>query len=311
MAQFCTCCGKPLPITGICPCGKNIPNSSPPYPSPSDNMWESTPPAPQRDTELYETPPKAESNVENLPEEFEEEFYEEDFNESETAPPPTKARDSFGVRQTISQLFNTLISYCKDPLGTCHALAQEPRLRSSLSLVVITFCLSAIGTLALGIMHLEDFFFRWFCVGFVAPAAAFGGSLLFALLLTHLEQRALLQESINIPPKPNLSVLLSTIAASSIFPILLLAASALLSLIDDSLQLFQFFALLILITWVLSLILSLFSVCRIHFRPLTLFLSIGFLFLALVTMRPLWVWFLTGEFQFALYLPLGLFFGGF
>ena len=102
--------------------------------------------------------------------------------------------------------------------------------------------------------------------------------------------------------------LLSTVTSTGRIPNILLMLTCFLAPMDKNLGIFQFFALLLAVAWLVSLMFSVLSAYRPFCNRYTLLLTIVFAFLALTTLRSLWVWYLTGDFRFTLYIPLNIFF---
>lgn len=178
------------------------------------------------------------------------------------------------------------------------SLGREGRV--DLLWILVSVLASAIGTLIFGAMYLEDFLLRWVVVGVVTPMVAFGFSALYGWLLTGFPVGEGLSDRI--------SSLLSGVALSARLPSVLLILSCFLSPLDKNMGVFQFFALLLVITWVVSLYHSLRSAYDGPFSKWTPLFTVAFAFLAFTTLRSLWVWFITGDFRFVLYIPLNIFF---
>ncbi|MBR6825214.1 MAG: hypothetical protein IKM59_01570, partial [Oscillospiraceae bacterium] len=105
--------------------------------------------------------------------------------------------------------------------------------------------------------------------------------------------------------------LFSLVGAASVLPNMILLLSTVFSPMDKSLRAFQFFALLLVAVWVASLLFSMVAAYGSYFTMGGLVLTVVFVFLAFVSMRAIWVWYLTGDFKFTLYLPLNVFFSGY
>lgn len=190
--------------------------------------------------------------------------------------------------------------------SACGRQGGEAERGVGIIMVLASICLSSLGTFLFGSLYLEDFFWRWIVVGIVAPLMAYACSFLYGRLFIALCGTG---ESVgtNVPVKG----LFSAVTSSATFPNLLLLLSSVLSPMDRTLRIFQFFALLLVIAWIISLLFSLVSKYGLRFNIGAMILTIAFAFLALTTMRTIWVWYLVGEFDFALYLPLSVFFSGY
>lgn len=206
----------------------------------------------------------------------------------------------------VSLLF-FIADYYKEPGKVVAAAARKRDEGMGRLLFFTSVILSAIGTLLFGTIHLEDFFVRWVVCGLMAPFLAYGGSLLFGSLFAALsptvQERRKREET-----RLSFGELFSTVAVSSVFPNLLLLLTCVLSPMDRSMEIFQFFALLITLSWIVCLLFSLFTVYGGDFSLWGLLLTVAFVFFAFLGMRSLWVWYLTGDFRFSFYIPLSVFF---
>lgn len=144
------------------------------------------------------------------------------------------------------------------------------------------------------------------------PVMAYGAGFLFAWILTA-SARGNTGEDI---PK-----LVSAVASSTKIPNVLLLLSCFFSPLDKNMAIFQFFALLTVVAWVVCLCYELMTSfprktsAETPASPAAGLLSKGtpiliilFAFLALTSMRAIWVWYLTGDLRFTLHLPLNAFF---
>ena len=225
---------------------------------------------------------------------WDDDWDDEDWDEEdeEQLPEPGTSGSDYDQRVFLS----------KRVRSTRSRLSFGRERRADLLWTIVAILASAIGTLIFGAMYLEDFLVRWLVVGVITPMVAFGFSALYGWLLMgslagHGEGHA-----------HRMNSLLSGVALSARLPSVLLILSCFLSPLDKNMGVFQFFALLLVITWVVSLYHSLRSAYDGPFSKWTPLFTIAFAFLAFTTLRSLWVWFITGDFRFALYIPLHIFF---
>ncbi len=167
--------------------------------------------------------------------------------------------------------------------------------------IPVSVLASAIGTLIFGAMYLEDFILRWVVTGVITPMLAYGFSGLYGWLLIAPIRKA------QGPTGRLLPELISVVALSAKLPTALLILSCFLSPLDQNLGVFQFFALLLVIVWVVCLCHALLTSYKGPFSKWAPILTILFAFLALTTLRSIWVWYITGEFRFTLHIPLSVF----
>ena len=193
---------------------------------------------------------------------------------------------------------------------------SEIRQHRELLTVMASVLLSAVGTLIFGVLYLEDFFRRWVVAGLVTPVMAYGVSFLYGWLMTAPSRRYWDTGD----GKDAVTKLLSAVTSAGRIPNALLLLSCLLSPMDRSMSVFQCFSLLLVVAWVVCLCYRLMALSGRNFSPDTPIspaagmlskvapiVTILFAFLALATMRAVWVWYLTGDFRFALHLPLSAF----
>lgn len=219
-----------------------------------------------------------------------------------------KAQETGETENGISRLFFFIYDYYREPGKVVAAAARKRDVGIATVLLLTSIMLSTLGTLLFGYVHLEDFFAPWILCGILTPILAYGVSLLYGRLFVFFNSEAGERRTKQEKEKLPFRELFPTVAVSSMFPNLLLLLSCILSPMDKSFGLFQFFALLITVSWVVSLIFSLFTVYGGKFSLGCLLFTVGFVFVALLTMRTLWVWYITGEFGFSLYIPLSIFF---
>ena len=204
--------------------------------------------------------------------------------------------------------FSFLVSdYYRDPGRTITEGAENRDLGVGLVAVFGTLSLSALGTLIFGAMYLEDFFLRWVAAGIVGPVLAYGISFLFGRVFVELSPVGKIRRSGKLKGPICSRELFAVVTTASVFPNHILLLSGVLSPMDKDLRLFQFFALLLTVAWIVSLLFSLFTVYGGGFSFGGLLLTVTFAFLVFVSMRTLWVWYLTGEFRFTFHIPLNIF----
>ncbi len=236
-------------------------------------------------------------------------FYEEEAQRKAPKQKATSEQDTLDER-SLARFAFFVSDYCREPGKVVSAAARKRDVGVGIILIIASVCLSTIGTLIFGITYLEDFFYRWIVSGAAMPILAYGFSLLFGKLYVSLSSvKKMREQEINYRPV-TFRELFAVVTVASVFPNLLLLLSCVISPMDKSLQTFQFFALLLTVAWILCLILSLFAVYGGGLSLGGLLLTVGFGFLAFVVMRAVWVWYLTGEFTFALYVPLSVFLTG-
>jgi hypothetical protein len=306
--RFCIYCGGILPETGQCPCFSqytgNIDRNATWVQGRRAAVAEaSAHSAPEHidDLEDFELPPNVvvrerftEDPTELYPEEAEVLFWDPPATGSGKKEAPPRRRSSFlGV---LMQLPKLVWQQCTDFLPNGRRLIDTGDLRYGLAFMLLSLLLTAGSTLLYGLVHLEDFLLRWYVTGFMIPIFAFGFSYFFLLLTVkkfggHIDEKGLI----------------TTVGLSSVLPSVLQLLSLLFSTLDGSGRVFQFFALLILVTWLFSLLALSFAAHRVGINLWTILLSVAFAFLAIVALRAIWLWFLTGHFHFAFYLPSSLY----
>ena len=222
--------------------------------------------------------------------------------------PTTERKDAPPQREGgLKNLSLFLSDYFTEPGKVVAAAARKRDVGIGTTMMVVSVILSALGTLFFGSVYLEDFFGRWIVCGILTPVLAYGLSLLFGSLFAILSPLGRARRQSEEGEKLPFGELFATVVASSVLPNLLLLLSGLIAPMDRNLEIFQFFALLLTVSWVVCLIFSLFTVYGGGFSLGGLLLMIGFGLLAFLVMRALWVWYLTGEFAFSLYIPLSIF----
>ncbi len=240
---------------------------------------------------------------------YKRQFYDQDAQEEERVE--ETRRDPDQMRMDTAKQFSYFLSdYYREPGKVVSAAARKRDAAKGLLLIIVSVCLSSVGTLLFGVTYLENFFSRWVVSGFVMPIFAYGFSLLYGKLYVSLDSvKAIRGQSINYRPV-SFRELFTVVTVASAFPNLILLLSCVISPMDKSLETFQFFALLLTLAWILCLVLTLFSVYGGGLSLGSLLLTVCFGFFAFVIMRTVWVWYLTGEFTFALYIPLSVFLTG-
>lgn len=240
---------------------------------------------------------------------YKRQFYDQDAQQEERMEEGRRDPDQMRV-DTAKQFSYFLSDYYREPGKVVSAAARKRDVAKGVLLILVSVCLSSAGTLLFGVTYLENFFSRWVVSGFAMPILAYGLSLLYGKLYVSLDSvKAIRGQSINYNPV-SFRELFTVVTVASAFPNLILLLSCVLSPMDKSLETFQFFALLLTFAWILCLVLTLFSVYGGGLTLGSLLLTVCFGFFAFVIMRTVWVWYLTGEFTFALYIPLSVFLTG-
>ncbi len=221
----------------------------------------------------------------------------EEWDYDEDAPAPSSHRARVYTRTSVTTRIRELRrDFSSD--------SDRGRFAMGLATLLISVILSACGTLLFGLMYLEDFLWRWFAVGVFAPLMAYAFTFLYGWLFRRLGGGERAAHS----TRSGMSELFSAITATAGIPNVLLLLTGLLAPMDKSLWIFQCFALLLTITWLASAVFSVVSKYPGACNRRTLLLTVLFVFLGFVTLRSLWVWYLVGEFRFALHIPLNIFF---
>ena len=212
-----------------------------------------------------------------------------------------------GVSDNERIPFHYFVSdYFREPGKVVSAVARKRDIGVGIMLFLTTICLSAFGTLIFGTLYLDDFFARWLTTGIFVPVIAFVAALLYGRLYVALSSR----RRDPFGARVVFGELFSVVATSAVFPNLLLLLTGALAPMDKSMRIFQFFALLLAIAWILSLVFSLFTVYGCGFSFGGLLLTVIFGFFVFTMLRAVWVWFLTGDFTYALHIPFSIFFTG-
>ena len=306
MLRRCVLCGQYLDGNGTCPDpnGKNhyresvrsgdsastgrpnihLVDRMPDENLPREQEAESTSPIPPFDEEDWDTP--------------EEETEEEPTEESEPVEEET---------QVVKTLF--LVDRSRK---VAHRVREELTGYGHIFTIMVSVLLSAVGTLIFSAMHLEDWFSRWVITGILVPVAAYVAGMVFVWILTGLATEGATEARLQ-PAR--------VLASAARLPNRLLVLTCLLSPLDQTMTVFQFFALLLTVAWVVCLSYEamrslLQSTSAEGTAPLASGMGsklvpvvvIAFAFLALVSFRAIWVWYLTGEFQMTFHLPLSIFF---
>ena len=203
-----------------------------------------------------------------------------------------------------------LADYFRQPGRVVAAAVRRRDTGVAAAMFLTSFLLSAIGTFLFGAVYLEDFFSRWIGGGFVAPLLAYGISLLFSRVFTASRSGQPERGEGENHRDGSFRELFSLVGASAVIPNGILLLSCILGPLDGSLKLFQFFALLLTVAWMVCLLFSLFTVYGGVGSLGALLGIVAFVFLSFLLMRTLWVWYLTGVFRFSLHIPLSVFFAG-
>ena len=223
---------------------------------------------------------------------------------------PAKREKPIFKENAWLRLYYFAIDYMKEPGRVVAAAARKRDAGIGLILILVTLCISTLGTLVVGTMYLEDIFLRWIGCGLLAPVFAYGVNILYGFLYVHLGPAA--RERRSDPKRGPITFreLFAAVTVPSVLPTMLLLLSCLLSPMDKSMRIFQFFALLITVAWIVSLIFSLFTVYGSGFTLWNLLLTVAFVLFTILAMRTLWVWFVMGDFRLTLHIPLSAFLEG-
>ena len=316
MERYCIYCGKVMPKVGNCPCLNQFSRISTEF---------------DEETELQDVPSEeavdpvdVETQIPETETVPQESYDEEPITArkplptaEKEAPPKAKERSPKSTAEATGawkkayhgryvaprdessytdRVPHFLPYYFRDFMGAGRSLANSGDGTCGINLMLISLVITALSTGLYSILHLDDSFLRWFFIGVMVPVVAFGLCFVFVSLVIGPKRSTVSTSSV-----------LSTVGLSAIYPATLQLISAVPSALDGSGKLFQAFALLIFMTWIFSLYFAVFSVHRVKVKFSTLVITVAFGFLALVILRTLWVWFLTGYFQFAFYLPTSLY----
>ena len=318
MERYCIYCGKVMPKVGNCPCLDQFSRISTEF---------------EDEVELQDVAPEAEEDLSVMEAQIPEietdsqDSYDEEpitarkplpiAEEAEETPPKVRERSTksateatgawkkayqgryVSVRDESSytdHVVHFLPRYFRDFMGAGRSLAKSGDGTCGINLMFLSLVITALSTGLYAFLHLEESALRWFFVGMMVPTLTFGLCFVFVSLVIGQSRSSVSTSSV-----------LNTVALSAIYPATLQLISAIPSAMDKSGKVFQFFALLIFLTWIFSLYFTVFSVHRVKVKFSTLVITVVFGFLALVVLRTLWVWFLTGHFQFAFYLPTSLY----
>ena len=236
--------------------------------------------------------------------EEQETAYDEDQEEQET-----RDTDLFSDSPVV-RFLPFLSAYYREPGRVVKVAAVKQDVSMGVILIIASVCLSLLGTLIFGAVFLEDFLYRWVVVGGFVPLLAYGVALAFGQLYVYLSPAGRERRAGDREDHVTFREVFTVVTVSGVFPNLLLLLSCVISPLDESMQIFQSFALLLTVAWILCLMLSLFTVYGGGFSMAGLLLTVGFGLLAFSGMRSVWVWYLTGEFDFALLVPLSVFLTG-
>ena len=338
MDLFCIFCGKPLTDDGVCAnpdCKAYTKQLSSTAKSAQTAPGLKKPmPLIQRKQQILEQRRKKEEKEELLPPPS---YADRPFQEEEPEIPPaymdtavayeeSKARSLIKTTKerihlprmsflsyddeepnVIQRLFSFIGDYYRDHQKTMENMRKNADTPIGIIMLLVSLWFSALGTMFLGAVRLEDFFFRWVGVGLFAPLLAYSMSYLFAGILVGFRGEHPGRANGYVPYR-RLREIFSVVGASATFPNLLLLLTGLLSPFNRSMEWFQFFALLLVIAWAVCLFMALTAAFKPVLSMKKVFAAIGFLFFAITIMRSLWVWFLTGVFDFTMFLPLNVFF---
>lgn len=321
MDRYCIFCGAPLVGDGPCPCiskyAKTAPgtNSSPktmvqrqadvtPVDEAETIDWEAWPdkkatePSKGRKPVFfdYDAEEPEPNSAAQPPKPLDEVKFTQEEKEQNLDPRTEEQSSRGSFSDVLRSIPSFLCAYCADYLPYGRNLARTGDLRYGLAFMLLSLALSGGSTVIYGIFHLEEFFLRWYVAGIMTPVICFAASFAYILAVMGGARNSASAKSIMV-----------TVGLSSVFPSVLQFCSLILSTLDGDGKVFQFFALLILLTWLFSLFSLTFSIYRVKIGLGTLLLSVAFSFLAIVIIRAVWIWFLTGYSNFAFYLPSSLY----
>ena len=268
---FCMKCGRPLPESGVCECSQPVqqpyqPPVQQPYQQPYQQVYQTY--------QTYQTyQPYQQPNVEV----------------------PQKPVDPNGFVASLRQLPAMMLGYLKDSVGTSRRLSQQANRNHGLAFLLLTFVVNLLATLLPGLVldcvSSHEFFVHWLLTIVLGPAIAYGIGIGMVYALTSMSKL-----------KAEFGGVLSVVGVSSTLPMMLLAASMLLSLIDSNGRVLAFFAVVIVLAWLLSLLLAILQTYDIKINLMTILAVIGVFFVAVILCRTLWHWYLGGEFAIQLYI---------
>lgn len=253
-------------------------------------------PEEEEDTEPVVWPHRLSEEAEVEQEEQQDQEAEEEIEQEEDPGAEEETHNRGSILSVLRNIPGFLCEYCVNFLPYGRELARAGDLRYGLAFMLVSIALSAGSTMIYGMFHLDEFFLRWYVAGFMTPVIAFAASFAFVLVVMGRARSTASAKSIMV-----------TVGLSSVFPSVLQFCSLILSTLDGDGKVFQFFALLILLTWLFSLFSLTFSIYRVKIGLGTLLLSVAFSFLAIVIIRAVWIWYLTGYSNFAFYLPSSLY----
>ena len=274
---FCTKCGRQLPESGICECAvqqsvaPQQPYQQPVAPQPTYQPYQQ-PAAPQPTYQPYQ------------------QAYQQPYQQ-----PYQKPANPNGFAASLVKLPTMILDYIKDISGTTRRLNQQSNLNHGLAFLLLTFAVNLLATLLPGLVldcvSSYSFFVHWFVTILFGPAIAYGIGIGMIYALTAMNKI-----------KADFNGVLSVVGVSSTLPMALLALSMILSLVDPAGRVLAFFAMLIVLTWLLSLLVATLQTYDIKLNLLNLLVVIGVFFVAIILVRTLWIWFLGGNFELYLYM---------
>ena len=152
-----------------------------------------------------------------------------------------------------------------------------------MAFLLLTFVVNLLATLLPGLVldcvSSHEFFVHWLLTIVLGPAIAYGIGIGMVYALTSMSKL-----------KAEFGGVLSVVGVSSTLPMMLLAASMLLSLIDSNGRVLAFFAVVIVLAWLLSLLLAILQTYDIKINLMTILAVIGVFFVAVILCRTLWHW---------------------
>lgn len=266
---FCIKCGRPLPESGICDCGNQ------------QTVAPEQPVAPQPPYQpVYQQPYQP--------------VYQQPYQQPAQQPYQKPANPN-GFAASLMKLPTMVLDYLKDNIATTRHLNQQSNLNHGLAFLLLTFCVNLLASLlpglVLDVVSPFNFFVHWFITILLGPALGYGIGIGMIYALTSMNKI-----------KAEFNGVLSVVGVSSTLPMALLAVSMILSLIDPYGRVLAFFAVIIVLAWLLSLLAATLQTYDIKLNLLNLLTVIGIFFVAIILIRTLWIWYLGGNFELYLYM---------
>ncbi len=209
--------------------------------------------------------------------------------------PYQKPTNPNGFAASLRKLPAMILDYLKDNAGTARSLNQQSNLNHGLAFLLLTFAVNLLATLLPGLVldcvSSFNFFVHWLITILLGPAIAYGIGIGMVYALTATNKI-----------KAEFNGVLSVVGVSSTLPMGLLALSMILSLVDPAGRVLAFFAMVIVLAWLLSVLAATLQTYDIKLNILNLLIVIGIFFVAIILVRTLWIWFLGGNFELYLYM---------